>query len=529
MLPTEDDCDDCVPSYMRASRSPTRLLVALLPFITTFFVVAAVVLRRLFPLLSGAPTPGSKKEAQQKSPSRPQVGGGYPPQVPQAAGTSPFSARRVAAVVFASNIALSAVLVELILCEIGNAVDPAARGLGLRVVVGTLVASLVVVTPALELHSIVRGVGFSGTQGKGKGKAAGWMVEGMGLGVWLLGFWYLGRGALGSYLHEKRDGMEEGHGFREGCLERIGVIGIASMACLAGFAAVSSLWQTFGVRARVVTEADISRKQAGLAATQEMLSAKQSRLRALQRRLSDSDHQPSGFMTRVIGSIRGNAELQELQTLRLEISGLETMATSLSTSLLTLQTRRAAQLRAKTTLGHLLTLFSYLFAFYCLYRIGATSLTTLRRYFLSSSSLSGPQQTSFAATDPINNVLALIAKHINPSLDRAAWSRQISFLLSGAMLLLAFNSVLQTFLLLARILPSWLLAHTQTNLPLIISQICATYVISAALLLRSNLPREYRGVVSEALGARLEGGWVERWFEGWFLGSVVCTGVGVWV
>ena len=100
------------------------------------------------------------------------------------------------------------------------------------------------------------------------------------------------------------------------------------------------------------------------------------------------------------------------------------------------------------------------------------------------------------------------------------------------MLLLSFNAVLQTFHIFARLVPS-LLSHTyaqrQTTFALVISQIAATYVISSALLLRSNLPADMKGKIGDALGAPLEPGFTERWFEGWFLASSVATGVGVWV
>lgn len=65
--------------------------------------------------------------------------------------------------------------------------------------------------------------------------------------------------------------------------------------------------------------------------------------------------------------------------------------------------------------------------------------------------------------------------------------------------------------------------QTQANLALIIAQISATYVISSALLLRSNLPREVGSVISEALGSPLEASFVDRWFESWFLFSVIVT------
>jgi hypothetical protein len=82
--------------------------------------------------------------------------------------------------------------------------------------------------------------------------------------------------------------------------------------------------------------------------------------------------------------------------------------------------------------------------------------------------------------------------------------------------------------MLTKLLPS-LLYQAQANLALIIGQISATYVISSALLLRSNLPSEMKTVVSEALGSPLEPGFVERWFDGWFLAASLGTAVGIWV
>ena len=74
-----------------------------------------------------------------------------------------------------------------------------------------------------------------------------------------------------------------------------------------------------------------------------------------------------------------------------------------------------------------------------------------------------------------------------------------------------------------------LLHHTKTNFALIISQIAATYVISSTLLLRSNLPPEMKSKIGDALGAPLEPGFTERWFEGWFLAASAATIIGLWL
>jgi hypothetical protein len=248
-----------------------------------------------------------------------------------------------------------------------------------------------------------------------------------------------------------------------------------------------------------------------------MLATKSSRLRAVQRKLSDTPQ--DGFVTRVVGSLRGNPEVVERNTLQLEIQGLETMRNTLQNSLSVLQNRRQMQLRSHTVHGRLLNLVSLFFSMYCFYRITATTFTTLRRF-------SSPN-TSFSNTDPINNFLAILAKHWDPTIDRVAWSRTISFLLSGIMLLASFNSVVQTFYLFARVLPG-VLHHARANFALLLSQIAATYVISSALMLRSNLPAEMKSAISEALGAPLEPAFTERWFEGWFLMASLMTAIGLW-
>ncbi|KAF2107940.1 Abscisic acid G-protein coupled receptor-domain-containing protein [Lophiotrema nucula] len=505
MGPT-DDCDECVPDWV-VKRRPSTLAFSALPFVLTFIIVAVAVSHKLFPLLSG--------RAQQKNNHDAQLPGFAWRDRPSIWKHLRITSRRLASVTFSTNIALSAVLVELILCEISNTVNPATRTWALKITLPSLLFLLLIATPALEIHSVIAGAGYS-FDGAQRSKRTAWVLESFGLMVWLLGFWYLGRELLGSYLHE--ESYIRDHSISEGCLERIGIIGISLMASLAGFAAVSSLWQTFGAKYRQVSESDIARKQAGLDATNDLLRAKEARLQGVQRKLAEAPQE--GFMTRVVGSLRGNPDVQERNTLQLEVQGLETMRGTLQNSLYTLQSRRQAQQRAYTAYGKLLNSFSFVFSLYCFYRIVATTFTTLRRF-------SSPN-TSFSNSDPINNFLAILAKHWDPSLDRVAWSRTISYLLSGVMLLASFNSVLQTFLLFARVVPS-MLYHARANFALLISQISATYVISSALLLRSNLPNEMKSAISDALGAPLEPGFVERWFEGWFLTASALTMLGLWV
>ncbi|MCJ1409991.1 hypothetical protein MMC19_004076 [Ptychographa xylographoides] len=515
VLPTSD-CDDCTPAYLRQrlSTSPT-IVFSSFPFLVTFLFVATLVFQKLFPLLSGEVVP--KNGQYGASFLQPQLNQQPPSSKTNQIQTYPkTSIKRVSAYTFSATIALATVLAELVLCEISDTIDPNVRGVALRITISLLLILLIIVIPSLELHSTISAAGYKYTGRElGRLKLA-WVFHTIGFTLWLLGFWWSGQILLARH---HQDSATEVHGhWVDIIVEHVGVIGISLMALLSGFASVSAPWQNFGARPKPVSEGTIARKQAGLDATNDMLSTKRSRLRFLQRKMSDAP--PEGFLQKAMGSFRGNADVSEKKSLELEINGLENMALSLSTSHSLLQARLAQQNRSRTALGRLLLVISFIFSIYCLYRIVTTSLTAVRRR------VSSPEH-GFSPSDPINNILALLVKHYDSHLDRDAWTRQISFLLSGVMLFASFSSVLQTFHFFARFTPS-LLKAVQQNLPLIVAQVCATYVISVALLLRGLMPGE---LVSKRL--RELGGtdmqWVDGWFEVWFLGGVAVTAVGIWV
>ncbi|KEQ96618.1 hypothetical protein AUEXF2481DRAFT_38879 [Aureobasidium subglaciale EXF-2481] len=523
MLPSLDDCDECRPAYIQRrldSFPPSTIALSSTPFALTFLFVAVAVWQKVVPHLS---SPNSHKDQNIPLFNR---------ETHRANNHGldlirRVSFRRVAAVTLSTTLALSAVLVELILCEISNLLNPAARGLALQITLYSLLILIIIVIPSLEVHTLVSGSrprSEYGTNTVRKSRPTlRYTFEALLLALWFVAFWYMPHTSLlPASLHSQagRPSQENDFDFVEACLERVGIIGISLMASLAGFAAVSSIWQTFGVKHKTVRDTDIARKESGLTATRDMLAVKQSRLRALHRKMSEAPPDKGGIMTRMIGSIKGNSDTNEQRSLEMEIAGLETMSMTLSSSLSNLKARHATQQRSQNSLGRMLNVLNFGFALYCLYRIAATTVSSLRRWWQPN--------TTFATSDPINNVLALITTHYDPTLNREAWARQISFVLTGVMLLLSFNAVLQTFRLFTRFFPG-LANRVQSAIPLVISQVAGAYVISSALLLRSNLPSEVSSVISEALGAPLEGRFVEAWFESWFLIAVVTTSIGIFV
>ncbi|KAI0911523.1 Abscisic acid G-protein coupled receptor-domain-containing protein [Ustulina deusta] len=520
------DCADglCAAPGL-AAHSLLSTTISLTPFVLTFILVSAIVLRNIFPQL--ARIHNSRDGADHFLPSDAPLA----LQQAHAEHGAKSLRRRVAAAAFATTIGLAAVLAELILCEISELVSPHARATALRITVPTLLFLLIVLIPFLELQSLISGSGWSFQRtARGHLPRIPWVLQFSLFGAWLFLFWSLGNLVpvkdeimhIGAQMVTARPATSS-NSLARACLERIGVIGISLMALLSGFASVSSPWQTFGNKAsrKPVADSDIARKQAGLDATNEMLLTKRHRLQTLQRKVNGaSAPEKSGFVTKFIGSIRGGGDAAEIRSLRLEISGLETMETNLASSLNALRSRQADSERASTTIGKLLLIPTYAFSVYCVYRILATTMTTFRRLYYPTA--------SFSSADPINRFLGLLAKHWDPKLDQIAWARQISFLLSGVILAASANSVLQTFHLFAKWTPG-LLYQAQANLALLIGQISAIYVISAALLLRSNLPKEVSSAVGDALESALEPSFVDRWFEGWFLLASAATAAGIWI
>lgn len=507
MLPSVEDCDECAPAYARAHSFGAKAAFSILPFALTFIVATLIAYRKVYPLLLAQVdqnVKSSSKHGQSRSEEPP----------------TQNLARIIAALTFSSTIALSTVLTELLLCEISNSFNPTARSVALRITVASLLGLLVIAIPLLGIYSVVSksGYKFLDSQSKGRRRLA-WLLEFAGYAIFLFIFW-----TIGTLLPESQsiqDTIQKKQNIFQACLDRLGVTGVALMASLSGFASVSAIWHNFGPRPKLVNDSDLTRKQTGLDTTLEMIREKKARLRQIERNLAEAPTSSRGFWSKAVGTFRsGNTDTQEKQTLEMELSGLDAMADSLESSLTVLRSRRAEQLKATTPLGRAMLAFQYVFSVYCVYRIVTTIITILRRSF---------RHDMGSDTDPITYAIAWFARHVYPSLDQASWAQQISFLLSGAMLLASFSAVTQTFHLFSRFLPS-LLHATKSNFALLISQISGMYVISSALMLRGMMPKEVGSVINSALGSgMLDPRWVQKWFDGFYISSVVITAIGIFI
>lgn len=154
--------DDCIPPWAKEHKSSTHQLLSSSLFIVTFCLIFFTVLQRLFPVLCGA---GARHLSHLENRTR----------------------KRIAALTFSTTLGATGVLAELILCEVSEWGDVTSRRLGFPIVVGVLLVCLVVITPLLELHSLVGGSGIGSWR-----RQYVIMAELAAFAGWLWVFWSLG-------------------------------------------------------------------------------------------------------------------------------------------------------------------------------------------------------------------------------------------------------------------------------------------------------------------------------------------------
>jgi hypothetical protein len=104
-------------------------------------------------------------------------------------------------------------------------------------------------------------------------------------------------------------------------------------------------------------------------------------------------------------------------------------------------------------------------------------------------------------------------------IDVLFWSQHISFGLVG---IIVFCST-RGFLLTMSKFFIWMSSPKSSNfLVLVLSQIMGMYFVAMVLLMRMNMPVQYRSIITEVLGD-LQFNFYHRWFDVMFLVAALCT------
>ncbi|KAG7664428.1 uncharacterized protein J8A68_002031 [[Candida] subhashii] len=243
-----------------------------------------------------------------------------------------------------------------------------------------------------------------------------------------------------------------------------------------------------------------------------------------------------------LSMLNGNSEEDELKK---EIDSFIALRNSLYDDLIRIIARYRKQQASKTEGTTLIVKTLYwgniLFGIYCIYRIINVFAIKLPWMYLYGNDL--PENIADDSETPTSkDALAItLAKVIlsifsNLPVSKAQLVNQLSFVLSGSLFICSFSNVLFTFKSFSRLIPT---SHASEAIKswlkhVVIAELVGIYVISTALLIRTNLPANLSNQISKILslsGSAIsnpnvsirEVMFIDNWFDKIFALSCVVT------
>ncbi|XP_014663454.1 PREDICTED: Golgi pH regulator-like [Priapulus caudatus] len=292
-------------------------------------------------------------------------------------------------------------------------------------------------------------------------------------------------------------------------ISRVGVVGVTIMAVLSGFGAVNCPYTYMSYFVRHVTDKDIECIERKLMQTMDMILNKKKRMALVAR-----DMLQSGVGGQTSGGIWGM--LKSAATLRLpgerdttlvqqEILAYEEVSRQLFLETADLHNMKERIEYSKTLKGRYFNLLGYFFSVYCSYKI---FMATINIIF-----------DRVGKKDPITRGFEIAVDYLGIQFDVKFWSQHISFILVGIIVVTSIRGLLITLTKFFYAISS---SKSSNVIVLALAQIMGMYFISSVLLMRMNMPAEYRSIITEVVGD-LQFNFYHRWFDVIFLVSALSS------
>uniref|UniRef100_A0A131XZ81 Putative g-protein coupled receptor n=1 Tax=Ixodes ricinus TaxID=34613 RepID=A0A131XZ81_IXORI len=395
---------------------------------------------------------------------------------------------------FSITFSLSCTMFELIIFEILGFLDSSSRYLHWKLGLYAILFMLIVFLPFYIGYLIISNIPFVKKK----------LLMPLALGAWLVFvylFWKIG---------DPFPILSPKHGILsiEQVISRVGVVGVTLMALLSGFGAVNYPYTSMAYFMRVVTLNDVLNMEKKLLQTLDVIIMKKKRiaLAMKEKQQSGSGRQTSGIwgMLQSVASLPSGSK-EDIGQLKQSVDALEEFSRQLFLETVELHNMLERIEWSKTFKGKYFNFIGYFFSLYCIWKI---FICTINIVF-----------DRVGRVDPVTRGMEIAVHYMGFDVDVKFWSQHISFILVGIIVVTSIRGLLITLTKFFYAISS---SKSSNIIVLALAQIMGMYFVSSVLLIRMNMPAEYRSIITEVLGD-LQFNFYHRWFDVIFLVSALSS------
>jgi hypothetical protein len=268
----------------------------------------------------------------------------------------------------------------------------------------------------------------------------------------------------------------------EQLISRVGVIGVTVMAVLSGFGAVNAPYTYMAYFLGSISDADLQASEKRLMQTMDMIISKKKRIAAaekqsLQFSSSESGKQSGSSMMRMWSLFSGKTSgvSENISALGKEVSALEELSQQLFVEYVDMHTLKERIAYSKTLKGRYFDILGHFFSIYCIYKIFICIINIIF--------------DRVGKVDPVTRGLSITVNWLGIQVDVEFWSQHVSFILVGIIVITSVRGLLIT---LTKFFYAIASTKSSNIIVLCMAEIMGMYFVSSVLLMRMNMPEEYR-------------------------------------
>ncbi|XP_054717798.1 Golgi pH regulator-like [Uloborus diversus] len=395
---------------------------------------------------------------------------------------------------FSITFSLSCTMFELIIFEILGVLDSSSRYVHWKLGLYAILFMLIVVLPFYIGYFILSNITFVQKQ----------LIKPLTIASWL-GFMY-----LFWKIGDPFPVLSPEHGIFsiEQPISRVGVIGVTLMALLSGFGAVNYPYTSMAYFMRYVSSSDFQMQEKKVAQTLDMIIMKKKRI-ALHEREKQKQSAISGAASGIWGMLKSvttsSNSVENINQMKQDVQALEELNRQLFLEAVDIHNMLERIEWSKTLKGKYFNCLGYFFSLYCMWKIFICTFNILF--------------DRVGKVDPVTRGIEIAVNYMGINFDVKFWSQHISFILVGVIVVTSIRGLLITLTKFFYAISS---SKSSNIIVLALAQIMGMYFVSSVLLMRMNMPSEYRSIITEVLG-NLQFSFYHRWFDVIFLVSALSS------